>query len=138
MEVKLKNNCSKCNCLFELNSKSIEAIEAIVNGKKVYLLYFICTNCGSYYFVQADNDETLNLLNNEVKSLFIKVCILRRKGKKIPKSLNKKRKELNAKLSVMRKNLIDNCKNHQIEIDGKNIIIKFVTLNKDYRENHGI
>lgn len=126
-EIKIEKICGNCNYLLELNKSDIKIETITRNNKTIYLQYFICPGCGRFYFVQADDDETLELLN-DVKELFINLCILRHKGKKIPKSLNKKCKDVNAKLSMLRKNLIENCQNYHVTIDGKDVLIKFVNL----------
>lgn len=127
--IKVKNTCSNCNCLFELDKSEIKTATVTKNNKTIYLQYFICPGCSRFYFVQADDDETLSLLNN-VKRMFIKLCISRRNGKEknTPRSLNDKYKNANAKLSSLRKNLIENCQNHHFEIDGKDVLVKFINL----------
>ena len=127
--IKVKNTCSNCNCLFELDKSEIKNTMIAANNKTIYLQYFICPSCGKLYFVQADDDETLSLLN-DVKRMFVKLCISRRNGKEknTPRSLNDKYKNANAKLSSLRKNLVENCQNHHFEIDGKDVLVKFINL----------
>ena len=128
-EIKIEKICGNCNYLLELDKGEIKTATVAKNNKTIYLQYFICPGCGRFYFVQADDEETLSLLN-DVKRMFRKLCISRRngKGKKIPRSLNSKFKNANAKLSMLRKNLIENCQNHHFEIDGKDVLVKFINL----------
>lgn len=128
-EIRIEKICGNCNYLLELNKNEIVTKTITKNNKIIYLQYFICPGCGRFYFVQADDEETLSLLN-DVKRMFIKLCISRRNGKRknTPRSLNNKYKNANAKLSMLRKNLIENCQNHHFEIDGKDVLVKFINL----------
>lgn len=125
-EIKIKVTCSNCNYLFKLDKSKIKSTTVVKNNKTIYLKYFICPSCDRFYFVQADDEETLDLLN-DVKRMFVKLCIQKRRNK-IPKLLNNKYKNANAKLSKLRKNLIENCQNNYFKIDGKDILVKFINL----------
>lgn len=98
--------CEECKQGFEVNNSNLKYnVEYYAKDKIVYLTSYECPNCGNVHFVQIDDDETLELFK-KVRSQFVKLSVMREKGKGIPKSLNSKYKRDSAKLSKMRHELM--------------------------------
>ena len=98
--------CEECKQGFEVNNSNLKYnVEYYAKDKVVYLTSYECPNCGNVHFVQIDDDETLELFK-KVRSQFVKLSVMREKGKGIPKSLNSKYKRDSAKLGKMRHELM--------------------------------
>lgn len=79
--------------------------EFFVNEQSIFLTYYDCPSCGRRHFVQIDDKVSLEKLN-ETKKLFVKLSIMKRKGKEIPIKQSAKFKKARQHLSDYRMNLM--------------------------------
>ena len=94
--------CEKCKESFLLNVNNIMSRKPVTIDNDVYFVTFVkCFNCGKKHAVQIDNKETLDLLM-EYEKLFVRLSMLRKKGKNISKKDNEKLKEINNEIKVIR------------------------------------
>lgn len=107
--------CEKCKESFLLNVNNIMSRKPVIIYNDVYFVTFVkCSNCGKKHAVQIDNKETLDLLM-EYEKLFVRLSILRKKGKSIKKKDNEKLKEMNKELKLRRFVLAQNLNNKEIK-----------------------
>lgn len=103
--------CEKCKESFLLNVNNIMSRKPVTIDNDVYFVTFVkCSNCGKKHAVQIDNKETLDLLM-EYEKLFVRLSMLRKKGKSISKKDNEKLKEINNEIKVKRFYLAQNANN---------------------------
>ena len=69
-----------------------------VNGQSIFLTYYDCPKCGRRHYVQIDNATSLNKLK-EVSRQFVKLSVLKKKGKDIPQKQSAKFKKARQNLS---------------------------------------
>lgn len=107
--------CEKCKESFLLNVNNIMSRKPVTIDNDVYFVTFVkCFNCGKKHAVQIDNKETLDLLM-EYEKLFVRLSILRKKGKSIKKKDNEKLKEINKELKLRRFVLAQNLNNKEMK-----------------------
>lgn len=107
--------CEKCKESFLLNANNIMSRKPVTIYNDVYFVTFVkCSNCGKKHAVQIDNKETLDLLM-EYEKLFVRLSILRKKGKSIKKKDNEKLKEINKELKLRRFVLAQNLNNKEMK-----------------------
>lgn len=107
--------CEKCEESFLLNVNNIMSRKPVTIYNDVYFVTFVkCSNCGKKHAVQIDNKETLDLLM-EYEKLFVRLSILRKKGKSIKKKDNEKLKEINKELKLRRFVLAQNLNNKEMK-----------------------
>lgn len=107
--------CEKCKESFLLNVNNIMSRKPVTIYNDVYFVTFVkCSNCGKKHAVQIDNKETLDLLM-EYEKLFVRLSILRKKGKSIKKKDNEKLKEINKELKLRRFVLAQNLNNKEMK-----------------------
>ena len=75
------------------------------NGQSIFLTYYDCPNCGRRHYVQIDDATSLSRLK-EVKNMFIKLSVAKKKGKEIPQKQSAKFKKARQYLSDYRMNLM--------------------------------
>lgn len=109
-QFKLMFECEDCKERFpitqdeapnSLNHKK----EFTVNGKSIFLTYYDCPSCGRRHFVQIDDATSLYELS-EVRKMFIKLSIMMREGKEIPRKQSAKFKKARQHLSDYRMKLM--------------------------------
>ena len=76
-----------------------------VNGRSIFLTYYDCPSCGRRHYVQIDDAVSLNKLK-EVSRQFVKLSVLKKKGKDIPQKQSAKFKKARQNLSDYRMNLV--------------------------------
>ena len=76
-----------------------------VNGRSIFLTYYDCPSCGRRHYVQIDDAVSLNKLK-EVSRQFVKLSVLKKKGKDIPQKQSAKFKKARQILSDYRMNLV--------------------------------
>lgn len=107
--------CEKCEESFLLNVNNIMSRKPVTIDNDVYFVTFAkCSNCGKKHAVQIDNKETLDLLM-EYEKLFVRLSMLRKKGKSIKKKDNEKLKEINKELKLRRFVLAQNLNNKEMK-----------------------
>lgn len=107
--------CEKCKESFLLNVNNIMSRKPVTIDNDVYFVTFVkCSNCGKKHAVQIDNKETLDLLM-EYEKLFVRLSMLRKKGKSIKKKDNEKLKEINKELKLRRFVLAQNLNNKEMK-----------------------
>lgn len=107
--------CEKCKESFLLNVNNIMSRKPVTIDNDVYFVTFVkCFNCGKKHAVQIDNKETLDLLM-EYEKLFVRLSMLRKKGKSIKKKDNEKLKEINKELKLRRFVLAQNLNNKEMK-----------------------
>ena len=102
--------CEGCKQKFEITSG--EAAHSVthkkefnVNGQSIFLTYYDCPKCGRRHYVQIDDATSLNKLK-EVSRQFVKLAVLKKKGKEIPQKQSAKFKKARQNLSDYRMNLM--------------------------------
>lgn len=107
--------CEKCKESFLLNVNNIMSRKPVTIDNDVYFVTFVkCSNCGKKHAVQIDNRETLDLLM-EYEKLFVRLSMLRKKGKNISKKDNEKLKGINKELKLRRFVLAQNLNNKEMK-----------------------
>ena len=76
-----------------------------VNGQSIFLTYYDCPKCGRRHYVQIDDTVSLNKLK-KISGQFIKLAVLKKKGKEIPQEQSAKFKKARQNLSNYRMNLM--------------------------------
>lgn len=98
--------CENCKHRFEISSVNVNhKKEFTVNGKSIFLTYYDCPSCGRRHFVQIDDMTSLHKLE-EVQRMFIKLSIMKRKGKEISEKQSAKFKKARQHLSDYRMKLM--------------------------------
>lgn len=102
--------CEDCKTKFRISAG--EATNAVthkkefnVNGQSIFLTYYDCPSCGRRHYVQIDDAVSLNKLK-EVSRRFVKLFVLKKKGKDIPQKQSAKFKKDRQHLSDYRMNLM--------------------------------
>lgn len=102
--------CEDCKHKFEITSG--EAMYSVthkkefnVNGQSIFLTYYDCPKCGRRHYVQIDDKTSLNKLR-EVSQQFVKLSIVKKRGKDIPQKQSAKFKKARQNLSDYRMNLM--------------------------------
>lgn len=105
--------CEDCKAKFSISAG--EAVNAVthkkefnVNGQSIFLTYYDCPSCGKRHYVQIDDAVSLNKLK-EVSRQFVKLSVLKKKGKDIPQKQSAKFKKARQHLSDYRMNLMKEC-----------------------------
>ena len=98
--------CENCKHRFKISSVNVShKKEFTVNGKSIFLTYYDCPSCGRRHFVQIDDMTSLNKLE-EVRRMFIKLSIMKHKGKEISEKQSAKFKKARQHLSDYRMKLM--------------------------------
>ena len=102
--------CEDCGLKFEIKSREDSSLIVHkrifeVNKQSIFLTYYDCPSCGRRHFVQVDDSTSLRKLN-EVKKQFVKLSVLKKKGKAIPEKQSGKFKKTRQDLSDYRTNLM--------------------------------
>lgn len=105
--------CEACKHRFQLSSDEGDTVKSYVNhkkefnvnGKSIFLTYYDCPSCGRRHYVQIDDTISLDKLK-EVQMMFIKLSVMKNKGKKISKKQSDKFKKARQNLSDYRMKLI--------------------------------
>ena len=99
--------CEDCDYKFKVSSCNEAAESKIVqrefynksDDKSIFLTYYDCPKCNRRHYVQIDDFKSLNKLK-DVKRQFIKLAVLKKKNKEIPKTqllkFEKSRKDLSS------------------------------------------
>lgn len=102
--------CEGCKQKFEITSG--EAAHSVthkkefnVNGQSIFLTYYDCPKCGRRHYVQIDDATSLYKLK-EVSRQFVKLAVLKKRGKEIPQKQSAKFKKARQNLSDYRMNLM--------------------------------
>ena len=75
------------------------------NGQSIFLTYYDCPKCGRRHYVQIDDATSLNKLK-EVSRQFVRLAVLKKKGKEIPQKQSAKFKKARQNLADYRMNLM--------------------------------
>lgn len=100
--------CEDCKQKFPISSGDNHVNhkkEFNINGKSIFLTYYDCPSCGRRHYVQIDDATSLNKLK-EVRIMFIKLSVVRNKGKEIPRKQLVKFKKARQHLSDYRMKLM--------------------------------
>lgn len=97
--------CQCCKQKFELSDKVNHKIEFNVDGKSIFLTYYDCPSCGRRHFVQIDDEKSLQDLEI-IRREFIKLSIMKKRGKEIPRKQSERFKKSRKNLSEYRMNLM--------------------------------
>lgn len=87
--------------------------------QSIFLTYYDCPKCHRRHYVQIDDFKSLNMLK-DVKRQFVKLSVLRKKGKEIPKKQLNKFEKTRKDLSYYRSKLMclyDGKKIYDNELD---------------------
>lgn len=111
--MELMVECETCKHKFEISSEEGAIIkshvnhkkEFKVNGKSIFLTYYDCPSCGRRHYVQIDDTISLDKLK-EVQMMFIKLSVMKHKGKEISKKQSAKFKKARQDLSDYRMKLM--------------------------------
>lgn len=122
--------CEECKHRFkisgEFDGRVTHKKEFNINGKSIFLTYYDCPKCGRRHFVQIDDEITLEKLK-EVKSMFIKLSVMRYKGNNIHKKqlvkFKKAREDLSKHRTLLMKEYTDKSI-HDDETDS-NFVVRF-------------
>lgn len=109
-QFKLMFECEDCKQKFMVTqdqaSNSItHKKEYKLNGQSIFLTYYDCPKCGRRHYVQIDDAVSLNKLK-EVSRQFVKLAVLKKRGKEIPQKQSAKFKKARQNLSDYRMNLM--------------------------------
>ena len=98
--------CEDCKHRFKISSVNVShKKEFTVNGKSIFLTYYDCPSCGRRHFVQIDDMTSLHKLE-EAQRMFIKLSIMKHKGKEISEKQSAKFKKARQHLSDYRMKLM--------------------------------
>jgi DNA-directed RNA polymerase subunit RPC12/RpoP len=109
-KISMAVECEECKHRFKITpddeAGSVQfKREFFVNEQSIFLTYYDCPSCGRRHFVQIDDKVSLEKLN-ETKKLFVKLSIMKRKGREIPIKQSAKFKKARQHLSDYRMNLM--------------------------------
>lgn len=123
--------CEDCKHKFQISSgdsagQVTHKKEFNVNGKSIFLTYYDCPSCGRRHYAQIDDATSLNKLK-EVKNMFIKLSIVKKRGKEIPQKQLAKFKKARQHLSDYRMNLMKEYTGKSIHNDetDSNFVLRF-------------
>lgn len=119
--------CEDCDYKFKVSSCNEAAESKIVqrefynksDDKSIFLTYYDCPKCNRRHYVQIDDFKSLNKLK-DVKRQFIKLAVLKKKNKEIPKTQLLKFEKARKDLSSYRRKLMclyDGKKIYDNELD---------------------
>ena len=111
--------CQYCKQKFELSDKVNYKVEFDIGGKSIFLTYYDCPSCGRRHFVQIDDEKSLQDLEI-IRREFIKLSIMKKKGKEIPRKQSERFKKSRKNLSEYRMNLMK-CFTGKIIVDENGI-----------------
>ena len=101
--------CENCKTKFNIHAGNNNIIthkkEFKVNGQLIFLTYYDCPKCGRRHYVQIDDATSLNKLK-EVSKQFVKLAVLKKRGKNISQKQSDKFKKARQHLSDYRINLM--------------------------------
>lgn len=98
--------CEACKEKFQVTTSNVTSKKNFnVNGQSIFLTYYDCPKCGRRHYVQIDDAVSLNKLK-EVSRQFVKLAVLKKKGKEIPQKQSAKFKKARQNLSDYRMNLM--------------------------------
>ena len=123
-EVKVK--CDNCDNLVNLSSDGEilkHKVKHVCEGETIYLTYFDCPKCHKRFYVQIDNDSTL-MKYKQCYSLMVKLSANRKQHKPVNHNKSGKFKDLRAKLSTERFELVRKYDGKMV-CDERNNVSKF-------------
>lgn len=96
------------------------------DGSAVWMTYFVCRKCGVRNFVQADDEYTNKLLEEETK-LVVKVMKQKKFGKTPHRKQSERRKQIEQDLARTRKTLMSALRGEIVKdsITGATYIVSF-------------
>lgn len=96
-------DCKKCKSRFKIGSGNITFDKRYENkdGQSIWLTYFDCPDCQERHYVQIDNLQSREL-KKKVQRNFIKLSVLRKQNKFIPKQQQDKFNKMRKSLEVRR------------------------------------
>lgn len=108
LDVKMK--CSSCEKEVTVGSHNIKKHIMITSDHEhVWMTYFDCPHCSVRNFVQVDNDETNEMVEEESR-LMVKALKQKKFGKTLTKKQSEKRKQIERDLAESRKKLMESVK----------------------------
>ena len=121
--------CEDCKSKFPVNRENGTATfkkKFMYDGQSIFLTYYDCPKCGRRHYAQIDNGESLKELHS-VQQQFVKLALLERKGKKIPKNQSARFNEARQHLSDYRMELMKQFAGKTIydEESGTNFELRF-------------
>lgn len=105
MNSELSYRCSSCKNLIKLNDENVKQIEAICNGKTLYVTKVICS-CGHEMIVQLDDCRTKSMLKEIVKMMIDTSKTIKKMGCRTKKQ-SAQLKNLNNMIDYKRKKLVE-------------------------------
>lgn len=102
--------CESCKKQFPVSSDQApnsltHKKEFKINEQSIFLTYYDCPHCGNRHFVQIDDATSLEQLKS-VTANFVRLTLLRRKGKNVSKKQSDNFKKARQNLSGYRINLM--------------------------------
>ena len=108
LEVKMK--CSSCEKEVTVGSYNIKKTMMVTtDGEYVWMTYFDCPHCSVRNFVQVDNDETNEMVEEESR-LMVKALKQKKFGKTLTKKQSERRKQIEQDLAESRNKLMESVK----------------------------
>jgi len=98
--------CEECGKTFTINKDVVvfkKDYEAL--GKRIFITYYDCPDCGKRHYVQIDDRESLEVLAN-VNIQMRSLMVLRAKNKNVPKKKTSTFEKTRTHLSEIRKELM--------------------------------
>lgn len=131
-QFKLMFECEDCKQKFpvtqdQASNSLTHKKEYKSNGQSIFLTYYDCPYCGKRHFVQIDDAASLNKLK-EVSRQFVKLAVLKKRGKEIPQKQSAKFKKARQNLSDYRMNLMKEYTGkllHDSETDSDFVLRRF-------------
>ena len=102
--------CEECKNNFPISTEQApnsltHKKEFKINGQSIFLTYYDCPECSKRHFVQIDDEKSLQMLMKN-KNEFIKLSVMRNKGKRISKKQSENFKKSRQNLAEYRMNLM--------------------------------
>lgn len=106
--IKVKFVCNECGEEFYASEAQKTSFVASPHGandwKTIWLTYVVCPRCGHKHFVQIDNDESNNTLEQQIR-LFENVARRKKRGLSVGRKQSSKYSRANLDLTKIRKGL---------------------------------
>lgn len=125
--VEVMAKCRLCKEEIRVGTHNVEKRPMYTrDGNLVWMTYFVCHKCGARNFVQADDEYTNELLEEETK-LVIKVMKQKKFGKTPHRKQSEKRKQIEMDLARTRKILMSALEGEPVKdsVTGATYIVSF-------------
>lgn len=121
--------CQACATLIKLDRSTInKTICRDEDGRSIFLTYYDCHECGKRYFVQADDNYSMEMLSN-VSKTFVRLASAKQKGRIIRPKQREKFNRLRSHLDRYRTKLMREWSNKNVTdvASGNVYTLEFVT-----------